>query len=134
MLNVIRNHPESPGTCSTLQHCHAANISTIETISFNRRTRAVNALGPRFTHVQELKKRRVEDGKKTDARDGGSTASGTGARGRARGGSETEEPSASFLDKMRSEQVDGMGLEERMHRNRHYHQRGADAHNFMDRG
>lgn len=73
---------------------------------------------------QELKRKRLEEGKRTDARD----RDGTGATGK------TKEASASFLDKMQSEQVDAMGLEERMQRNRHYHQRGADVHNFMDRG
>lgn len=73
---------------------------------------------------QELKRQRLEEGKRADARD----RDGTGTAGK------TGEASASFLEKMRSEQMDAMGLEERMQRNRHYHQRGADVHNFMDRG
>ncbi|CAN0100538.1 unnamed protein product, partial [Hapterophycus canaliculatus] len=83
------------------------------------------------TRNQELKKQRVEEGRNADARE------------RGRGGAEEEEGNGGgaakkskpiFLDKMRGEQVDAMGLEERMKRNRHYHQRGADVHNFMDRG
>lgn len=67
----------------------------------------------------------MEQGRHADARDGG----GADEHG---GGGRTSKPS--FLDKMRGEQVDAMGLEERMKRNRHYQQRGADVHNFMDRG
>lgn len=77
---------------------------------------------------QELKKQRVEEGRHADARE----------RGGGGGGAAEEEQNKKskpiFLDKMRGEQVDAMGLEERMKRNRHYHQRGADVHNFMDRG
>lgn len=76
---------------------------------------------------QELKKQRVEEGREADAR-------GRGGGAEEHGGSGEGKPKPIFLDKMRGEHVDAMGLEERMKRNRHYHQRGADVHNFMDRG
>lgn len=80
--------------------------------------------------MQELKKQRVEEGKKADARERG-TGEGAGAD---RDDGKAKQSSSSFIDKMRGEQVDGMGLQERMQRNRHYQQRGADVHNFMARG
>lgn len=63
----------------------------------------------------------MEQGKRTDTR------SGDGGKGQSTS-------TASFVDKLRGEQMDNMGLEERMQRNRHYQQRGADVHNFMARG
>lgn len=89
--------------------------------------RRVSPLRRRCT--QELKKQRVEEGRNADARrrgDGGAEDE------HGIGGTKTSKPV--FLDKMRGEQVDAMGLEERMKRNRHYQQRGADVHNFMERG
>ncbi|CAN0433061.1 unnamed protein product [Ectocarpus sp. 12 AP-2014] len=83
------------------------------------------------TRNQELKKQRVEEGRHADAR--GRGGGKVKADGRGGGGADTKSK-PSFLDKMRGEQVDAMGLEERMKRNRHYQQRGADVHNFMDRG
>lgn len=83
-----------------------------------------------YPSPQELKKQRVEEGRHADAR-------GRGGGGKAEedgGGGTGVKSKPSFLDKMRGEQVDAMGLEERMKRNRHYQQRGADVHNFMDRG
>lgn len=71
----------------------------------------------------------MEEGRRADARGRGS---GAGAEHEDEG--RTKQSKASFLDKMRGEQVDSMGLEERMQRNRHYQQRGADVHNFMARG
>lgn len=69
----------------------------------------------------------MDEGRLADkAGDGGAAGAG-GEEGGAKA-------KASFLDKMRGEQVDSMGLEERMKRNRHYQQRGADVHNFMARG
>lgn len=79
-----------------------------------------------------MKKQRVEDGKDADAI-GKRGEKGAGAEGGVENGGSSGK-SASFLDKMRGEQVDSMGLEERMQRNRHYQQRGADVHNFMARG
>lgn len=67
----------------------------------------------------------MEEGRDADAR---------GRGGEELGGSSAGKSKPVFLDKMRGEHVDAMGLEERMKRNRHYHQRGADVHNFMDRG
>lgn len=58
--------------------------------------------------------------------DGNGVAAGEGKSGK--------KETASFLEKMRGDQMDSMGLEERMQRNRHYQQRGADVHNFMARG
>lgn len=74
---------------------------------------------------QELKKQRVEHGNRVDSRSDGVDAAGERS---SKGAS-----SASFLDKMRGDQMENMGLEERMQRNRHYQQRGADVHNFMER-
>lgn len=81
-------------------------------------------LAPR---TQELKKHRVEEGRRAESKGGGVGAAAAAA------GAQHGKSSASFLDKMRGEQVDSMGLEERMQRNRHYQQRGADVHNFMAR-
>lgn len=87
-----------------------------------------------FVALQELKKQRVEEGRNADARGRGDGAGAGDERpgGGSGGGGRKSKPV--FLDKMRGEQVDGMGLEERMKRNRHYQQRGADVHNFMERG
>lgn len=82
----------------------------------------------RRCRAQELKKQRVEEGRNADARGRGDGAGDE----HGIGGSKKSKPI--FLDKMRGEQVDAMGLEERMKRNRHYQQRGADVHNFMERG
>lgn len=82
---------------------------------------------------QEIKKRRVEEGRRADAKGRGSGAR-AGASGEGEHEDEAKRSKASFLDKMRGEQMDSMGLEERMQRNRHYQQRGADVHNFMARG
>lgn len=68
----------------------------------------------------------MEHGKRADSQSVGAAPEG------GKGGKEAS--SASFLDKLRGDQVDSMGLEERMQRNRHYQQRGADVHNFMKRG
>ena len=88
----------------------------------------VSSLRHSRRRTQELKKQRVEEGRRADARgrgDGAGDEYGIGAAKRSK---------PAFLDKMRGEQVDAMGLEERMKRNRHYQQRGADVHNFMERG
>lgn len=73
----------------------------------------------------------MEEGRDADAR-GRGNGDGAEEHGDGSGGGGKSKPV--FLDKMRGEHVDAMGLEERMKRNRHYHQRDADVHNFMDRG
>lgn len=87
---------------------------------------------PLGRRAQELKKQRVEEGRNADARGRGD--GGVGDDHGVGGGGRTSTSKPGFLDKMRGEQVDAMGLEERMKRNRHYQQRGADVHNFMERG
>ncbi|CAM9819179.1 unnamed protein product [Discosporangium mesarthrocarpum] len=74
------------------------------------------------TRNQELKKWRVEQGRHVDAKQQAEECAAH--RGR----------SATFIKKMRHDATEGMDLEERMQRNRHYQQRGADVHNFMSRG
>ncbi|CAM9504672.1 unnamed protein product [Choristocarpus tenellus] len=71
---------------------------------------------------QELKKQRLEHGQQVDMHLKATDRAGTQGK------------SAAFIKDMRHEAMGEMGLEERMQRNRHYQQRGADVHNFMSRG
>lgn len=83
--------------------------------------------------MQELKRQRVEEGRLVDKRVAERERTGRDGSAEARGGGGDEGGSAGFIEKMRGEHVKSMGLEERMKRNRHYQQRGADVHNFMSR-
>lgn len=113
---------------SALEKCATRTAEQVEASVLTTTTQKPSLSTRRFC-IQELKKQRVEEGRNADAR-----GRGVGAGDEHGSGSGGRKSKPIFLDKMRGEQVDAMGLEERMKRNRHYQQRGADVHNFMERG